>query len=262
MLVALPEGDVPKTVAPIEPSTAVAKINLPTEPPKVEEAPALAVSDDCKIDLGLSAGTQAMISVTLTAPCRAGERVVLRHAGLAIAEVVAKDGTLILDLPALSAEGEVSVLFPDAETAVGKVAIPDLASVKRFGVQWMADDAFQLHILEAGADYGQPGDVWTDAPVSPNGGYLVALGNPELTLPMMANVYTWPADSSIAADVMLEAEVTEKTCGRELLGEALALEAGSVDITELTLAMPGCDALGDILVLKNPGQDVTLSASN
>ena len=47
-----------------------------------------------------------------------------------------------------------------------------------------------------------------------------------------------------------------------MLGEVLESKAGTVTSTELTLAMPECDALGDILVLKNPGQDVTLAAVN
>jgi hypothetical protein len=262
VLAALPELDVPLADTTKSPSTEVAKIDTPVEPPMVKDLPAVATTADCKTDFSLSAGAQAMISVALTAPCRAGERVVLRHAGLAVAEVLPKDGKLILDLPALNAKGEVSVLFSDAEIAKGAVAIPDVASVRRFGVQWMADDAFQLHVLEAGADYGQPGHVWTDAPVSPNGGYIVALGNPDLALPMMANIYTWPAGQAVSADLMIESAVTAETCGRELLGETLAVEGGSVTITDLTLVMPECDALGDILVLKNPGLDVTLSASN
>jgi hypothetical protein len=203
-----------------------------------------------------------MISVTLTAPCRAGERVVLRHAGLAVAEMLPADGKLVLDLPALNEKGEISVLFPDAEIARSAIAVPEALTVKRFGVQWMADDAFQLHVLEAGADYNQPGHVWADAPVSANGGYLMALGNPTLDLPMMAAVYTWPANAAIPADIMIESVVTDMTCGRELLGETIALQGGTVTLTDLTLAMPECDALGDILVLKNPGLDVTLTASN
>ena len=37
---------------------------------------------------------------------------------------------------------------------------------------------------------------------------------------------------------------------------------GTRSVNDLTLAMPDCDAVGDILVLNNPGQDVTLTASN
>ncbi len=220
----------------------------------------VAAADICTPAMTLIARPQAMISISIAAPCRAGERVVLRHAGLALAEELAADGSLHLDLPALQQDGAVSVLFADAGVLRDAVAVPDAAAVHRFAVQWMAEDTFQLHAFEKGAAYGQPGDVWSGAPVSPDGGYLVSLGNPGLDLPMLAEVYTFPADTP--ANLSIEATVTEATCGRELLGEVLEAKAGKVTVNELTLAMPDCDALGDILVLNNPGRDTTLATAN
>ncbi len=258
VLAALPDTD-PVLPEPKLPKTAALEDSFPKPLPTPASPTA---TKDCAVDLSLTAAPQAMMSVKLSAPCRAGERVVLRHAGLAVAEAIPATGTLEIDLPALNARGEVSALFADAEVARGAVAVPDVAKVQRFAVQWMADDAFQLHAMENGAEYGQPGHVSAEMPVSPNGGYIVALGNPTLDLPMMAQVYTWPADSAIKADVVIESAVTETTCGRELLGETIAVQAGTVTVKDLTLAMPDCDAVGDILVLKNPGQDVTLAATN
>lgn len=214
----------------------------------------------CTTDMSLAAGPQAMISVSIFAPCHAGERVVLRHGGIAVAETLADDGALQLDFPALDAGGELSALFPDATVLRETVAIPD--ATNRFAVQWMGDDAFQLHAFENGADYGQAGDVNAESPVSPNGGYMVVLGNPTLDFPMMAQVYTWPSDATVVVDVVIEAAVTELTCGRELLGEVVQAKGLNRTVTDLTLAMPDCDAVGDILVLNNPGQDVTLAAAN
>ncbi|NGM46983.1 hypothetical protein G5B31_15710 [Rhodobacter sp. SGA-6-6] len=254
VLAALPE------VPPVAPEPALpAAPALDPAPEAAPPAPA-AAAEDCASAVTLTAGPQAMISVAIAAPCRAGERVVLRHAGLALAEELGADGSLHLDLPALQTSGEVSVLFADAEVLRDAVPVPDAAAVHRFAVQWMADDAFQLHAFENGADYGQPGEVWSAAPVSPNGGYLVSLGNPGLDLPMLAEVYTFPAETP--ADLSIEATVTETTCGRELLGEVLEAQQGKVTVTDLTLAMPDCEALGDILVLKNPGRDVTLATMN
>ncbi|MFZ1468966.1 MAG: hypothetical protein WAT09_08285 [Paracoccaceae bacterium] len=238
----------------------VAALSDPIIAPALPDLPAVS-AEDCALDMALTAGPQSMISVSITAPCRAGERVVLRHAGLAVAETLSDTGTLMLDFPALNATGDVSVLFPDAEVLRNVVVMPDAAKVRRFAVQWMADDAFQLHAFENGADYGDAGDVNADAPVSPNGGYMVTLGNPGLDFPMLAQVYTWPADPAVSVDVVIEAAVTETTCARELLGEVVQAKAGEVTINDLTLAMPECDAVGDILVLNNPGQDVTLAAN-
>mgnify|MGYP006147623581 CR=1 FL=1 len=59
---------------------------------------------------------------------------------------------------------------------------------------------------------------------------------------------------------VVEAAVTEATCGRELLGETLTSRGGAVEVAELTLAMPDCAAAGDILVLKNLVPEMTLAA--
>lgn len=260
-----------------EPAAPVLTVVEPAAPAPAMDAPVLAAlpeisalpepmaepaatAEFCTPTMTLAAGPQATISVSLAAPCRAGERVVLRHAGLAFAEKLDAGGSLHLDLPALDKDGVVSVLFADAGVLRDAVAVPEAAIAHRFAVQWMADDTFQLHAFEKGAGYGQPGDVWSGAPVSPDGGYLVSLGDPGLDIPMLAEVYTFPTD--IPADLTIEATVTETTCGRELLGETLVTGLDGVVKTDLTLAMPDCTALGDILVLKNPGLDVTLATAN
>lgn len=91
-------------------------------------------------------------------------------------------------------------------------------------------------------------------------GQLISLGDPLLDLPMLAQIYTWPAFTQ--AKPVVEAAVTPATCGRDLLGETLLLEDGTVTLTELTLSMPACDALGDILVLNNLVPDVTVATVN
>ncbi len=232
--------------------------------PAVETPPlaAPAATPDCTPQLALQAAPQAMIALTLTAPCHADQRVILRHAGLAVAERLDATGTLSIDLPALSPSGEVSVLFTDATIARDAVPVPDATRLQRFAVQWMADDSFQLHALEGGAGYGDPGHVSAVQPVSPNGGYLVSLGDPTLDLPMMAEVYTWPADTTVTVAPSVEAVVTDATCARELLGETIHAVGGKTTVKDLTLAMPDCDALGDILVLNNLVPDVTLAAAN
>ncbi|MEZ5798833.1 MAG: hypothetical protein R3D63_15950 [Paracoccaceae bacterium] len=252
----------PELAALVPSDTGSADLPLPQAPAAAAPATPGMAADDCPVTLTLTPGQRAMISVALAAPCRAGQRIVLRHAGLAIAEKLDETGTLTLDLPALDSRGEVSVLLSDAKVLRDAAPVPEAGLVHRFAVQWMADDSFQLYAFENGADYGQPGAVSAEAPVSAGGGYLVALGDPTLALPMMAQIYTWPADPGLAVDLTVESVVTDATCGRELIGETIESQAGKAALTDLTLAMPECDAVGDILVLKNPGRDVTLAVAN
>lgn len=259
------------------PAPSSAAASLPAPSPSAAPAPTLAAltpeatpvpapgapaAPDCAPVLTLTAAPQAMIGLTLAAPCHPGARVVLRHAGLTLAETLDPAGTLSLDLPALQEDGKVSALLPDATVAEAAVQMPAAARLRRFAVQWMADDAFQLTAIENGAAWGEPGFVTADNPVSPNGGYLVSLGDPGLDLPMLAQVYTWPADATVRAEPAIESAVTDLTCGRSLLGKTLMADKGQIETKDLSLTMPDCAAVGDILVLNNLVSATTLAAGN
>lgn len=138
--------------------------------------------------------------------------------------------------------------------------MPEVASLRRFGVQWMADDSFQLHAFEKGASYGQPGHVSAGGQDGGQG-RLTVLGDAGVENPMLAEVYTYPADATLPVEVVVEAAVTDKTCARELIGETLTSVAGAAYVTDLTVATPDCDAAGDILVLKNLVPDMKLAAN-
>ena len=95
---------------------------------------------------------------------------------------------------------------------------------------------------------------------SDDGGFLQILGDPAAPMPLLAEVYTYPAGKT-PVEMVVESAVTDKTCGRELLAEIIAVQGGEVDVTDLTLAMPDCSAVGDFLVLNNLAQDMTLAAN-
>ena len=228
----------------------------------LEQTPvAVVVAENCPIDLALDAGLEATVRIVLLAPCHAAERVVLRHAGLAITAKLAADGSLITALPAFVREARVEVLFADGNTVEGVLDMAEAATLRRFGVQWQGAEAFVVHGLENGADYGQPGDVSPANPGKPEGGSLAVLGDSTVDMPLLAQIYTFPADRGQTAEVVIEAAVTEATCGHDLLAETIASGAGQVEITELTLAMPDCSGVGDFLVLKNLASDMKIAAN-
>ncbi|WP_160144546.1 hypothetical protein [Pseudogemmobacter humi] len=237
------------------PAPAAAKETAPPPVPEIAAAP------DCTPALAVAAAPGALLSLSLSAPCNGGESVSLRHGGLVIAAALDTQGSLRLDLPAFEAAGQVSALLEGGGFASAAAKV-DLTGYRRFAVQWMADDAFQLHALEQGADYGAPGDVHAGNAASPEGGALMRLGDPALPVPMLAEVYTWPTGKAVSVRPVVEAAVTATTCGRELAGETVSLSSGRVTVQDLTLTMPGCDAIGDILVLNNLVPEMTLAAMN
>jgi hypothetical protein len=140
----------------------------------------------------------------------------------------------------------------------------------RVVVQWRGEAGIQVHAREDGADYGEAGHVWSGAArdvsavAKGEGGFLTVLGDPDLPNPMQAEVYTFPsAFTESAKDVKLsvEAEVTDRNCGKEIRARAFQYDAGrNVSTQDLTLSVPGCDAVGSFLVLNNLLQDLTVAS--
>ena len=248
---------------PEPPALAKASPMKPAVVPPVEVA-----ADPCPVSLELSKSENVMISLMLTAPCHPAERVVLKHAGLAVSAQTLAHGALAASLPALEQNATIEVLFKDGTAAEATLAMPEIATLRRFAVQYQADDAFQLHAFEDDAGYGGPGHVSGATPHLPaagvpgKGGFLTLLGDSTTDLPLLAEVYTYPADPAQKPEVVVEAAVTETACGREILGETITSFGGTVNIGDLTVAMPECDAVGDYLVLKNLVPDLNIAANN
>lgn len=270
-----PEAALEKPIAPSLPKAAApepAKLPEPVEPAPAVPFDAVPIvqakADPCPVTLDLATAENALISLTLVAPCHADERVVLKHAGLTVTARTTVAGALFTDLPALVQDAKVEVMFKDNSSVEAAVSVPELASLRRFAVQWQQDDAFQLHGFEAGSEFGGAGDVSAVTPHQPapgvpaKGGFLSVLGDASTDLPMLAQVYTYPKHSAAMPEIVVEAAVTEATCGREVLGQTLQTVAGAVKITDMSLAMPDCDAIGDYLVLKNLVSDMTIAAAN
>ena len=250
------ESIVPPTVKSIDVIVAAS-----TEAVLDQNGAASIIAAACPVDLALDARPNAMIAILLVAPCRALERVVLRHAGLAMTARLDKDGSLNSVLPALMSTAEVEVLFSDGNTVDGALNLPEAATLRRFGVQWQGTDAFVVHGFENGADFNQPDDVSPVNPGTENGGSLALLGDITVEMPLLAQIYTFPSEHGQLAEVVIEAAVTKATCGHDLLAETIASNQDQVEITDLTLAMPDCSGVGDFLVLKNLASDMKIAAN-
>lgn len=266
-LTAKPEALAPLPAAPL--AAPVAALMAPVETPVVQP-PATQTStvQACDATLDLLVEQNAMIGITLIAPCNPNQRVVLRHGGLAVTGQTTSTGALFTALPALESAGTVEASFADGTNIRGEISVPELAALRRFGVQWQADDAFQVHAFEGGAGYGDAGHVSAVDPHRPipglaaRGGFLSLLGDATTTNPLLAEIYTFPANPGADTEVVVEAAVTDATCGRELLAETLTSTGGNAFVTDLTLAMPDCDAVGDYMVLKNLVLELNMAAAN
>lgn len=216
--------------------------------------------------LTLDGAGSGLLAVTVAAPCHPVERVTFRHAGLIFTMQTDFAGSIAFVLPALTRNAVVSIDFHDGDKASAVRRLEGLDVLTRVAVQWRGRPGFHLNAYENGAVHGEPSHVAAAAPRDPTtaeGGFLTLLGDPAVEAPMLAEVYTLPigaAARKVAADMTIEVEVTASGCGRVLHGEALYARAGAEPRrAPLRLAMPGCDAMGDFVMLSLPDPTAPVS---
>ncbi|MCF1708136.1 hypothetical protein L0V05_04805 [Tabrizicola sp. J26] len=224
-------------------------------------------SPDCETRLDVAVVAGAMLDISLSSPCHADQRVVLRHAALTVTYRTNAAGILAASLPAMTESADVTALFHDGTSAVATVNVPEADAYRRFGVQWLGAQAFQVNAFEDGADFGDPGHISAANPGKPDNrllprhGFLSVLGNDQVPAPLLAEIYTFPTGAS-EVPVLVEAAVTRETCNRDLVGELLEAGRGEVTTTDLAVSMPGCDAIGQYLELKNLRPGTKLAAAD
>jgi hypothetical protein len=211
----------------------------------------------------------AMVDLTLSVPCEPNARVTLHHNGMMVSEITDTNGRLVVQMPALSQTAVYMASLASGRSAMAKAEVTSLDVYDRVVVQWQGPGELQIHALEFGADYGDEGHVWIGAPrdiadaALGKGGFVTRHGRITGDQDLRAQVYTFPSGTSATmGDVALtvETEVSGENCGRQMEGQALQITGGgALGVTELTVDMPGCEAIGDFLVLKNLLQDLKIA---
>lgn len=229
-------------------------------------------AQSCDIIANAQATSAATVALDIVAPCHTSERVTIHHNGMFFTELTDTSGKLSLEVPSLAEQAVYIFAFSDGQGAIAQTDIPNLTAFNRVVLQWRGQAAgFGLHAREFGAEYGEEGHIWRgsqiasmDRLIEGTGGFLHSLGNVAVVEPHIAEIYTFPADMSGRngqIDLTVEAEVTARNCGLEIEAQTLERDAaGRLRTQNLTLAMPGCDAIGDYLVLNNVLEDMKVAA--
>ncbi|MFU8865812.1 MAG: hypothetical protein ACNA7O_18030 [Rhodobacterales bacterium] len=211
----------------------------------------------------------AMVQLDIEAPCAPLARLTLHHNGMMITEQTDPGGSLSLTLPALSERAIFMAAFENGLMAMANAEVTSLDIYDRVVVQWKGPGQLQVHALEFGADYGDAGHVWADAPrdmtqaARGQGGFVTVHGSAVTDHDLRAQVYTFPSGTAeLTGEISLsvETEITAATCDRQVEAQAMQISGGGpVNVIDLTIDMPGCDAQGDFLVLKNLFQDLKIA---
>lgn len=248
------------TEAEAEPAPQAGLATLATDPALIEDL--LAEVDACAVWLVVTPESNAMLDMSLFAPCDGGEKVEINHAGLRFDARIGGDGQLALTLPALMSQAELTVAFDDGRTSRDAVEVADASLYDRVAIQWQGPAVLGLNAYEFGADFGSDNHIHAANPAAPGDasrGFLISLGE-ETSL---AQVYSFPSGLSARAGAValeLEVAVTDESCGQPLHVETMEILARAEAVPrEIQLEMPGCDGQGGFLVLKNLLPELTIA---
>lgn len=254
--------------AAFSPAAPPARPDAPDAPPRAGQDRALSpLGLPCGLDVTLQAAPAAMIALGVAAPCHPGAEITVTHSDLDIAVRTDVVGLLTLDLPALESPARVTVRLPDGTEEAAQAVVPDLGDFERVALSWRGDLDMELHAIEAGAAWMSAGHLHRGAPRGPeaaaNGGtFLTLLGEAGVETPRMAQVLTVPRGRAAGMSLSIDAPITQANCAAP--AEAGILQAGGgrgVRMMPLRFTYPGCDAVGDTLVLQNVLRDPRLAAN-
>lgn len=211
---------------------------------------------ECTGKLHLAPTADGMIDLHMVTPCETMARAMVEHAGMTFTLKTSATGVAQVMLPAMTVNADVTVMFDSGLTLRESVVVPAAASHDRLVVQWQGNDAFALHVYEFGAKFGDSGHLSRANPTAVGAevsGRLALLGDPTVLWPMMAEVYTYPAnhtwhDGSVRIET--EALITADTCARDVFAENLMSTAGVVrSVAEISATLPPCDGNDGFIVL-------------
>lgn len=222
-------------------------------------------SASCTQTMTVTARPRAMLGVDVVAPCHAGERFSLHHGGMIITETIGAQGTFTMEIPALAYRSIVIADFATGADLDGYAVVPDVDTVDRIVLQWQGELGLELHALEFGATYGQPGHVWAQSVPEMSVGQMAVLGDRSQLAPSLVEVYSIPRNEMVGAarpiEISIEAEITTANCNRHLEAQLIEHREGHMQTRDLTVEMPDCSAVGDFLVLNNLVESLKIASN-
>ena len=218
-------------------------------------------SEHCAPRIETVAGPDALIEITVSAPCHSDTRFVASHDDLAFSAFLDQDGQFSAYIPALATAGRVDVFLSDDTHLHAAVAVPDAQDHKRVVLQWTGSARFALHAYHDGAAYGANGHVHAARPFDPDmdEAFLISLGDLRGPEPMLAQVYSLPLSQMEKARVEVELSFSESDCGRDVMA-FLSQTHGTTGtpVAELTFSAPDCPTSAGAMVM---GLDLIAAAA-
>lgn len=278
----LPQPTVASSVlrVPSPPAGVVAARSLPRDrliPINAPRDVAVSPPSDAQMSLdgfGMACGSEVaaapapggMIRLTLRAPCDPGATATVEHGEISFKAALGASGQMTLDVPAFRTDARIRVSVGAAKPTELVVQVPDAAEFDRVALVGADVVAMSIHALEFGAGAGSGGHVSAQRPHQPSQseGTVIRLGDPILSEPKFAEIYSYPTAQSErqgTVRISVAARVTEANCGTTARVQTIHSTGGGIPprVADLSVPMPDCDAVGRIMVLKNIVEDLMIA---
>ena len=257
MDVPVPQFNVPDLAIPKDPAAQVVadlQVEAPGSGPDVSAveltATDLQAMDECEPLMRLDIEDNAMLRVLVSAPCNAGESVQIEHGSLIYTVAIDSEGGHLSSIPVLSSDANVTVSFSNGTLLSESIFVDEALNYRRFALVGETMMDLELHAYEAGATFGSEGHVYFGNPGSEGltRGKMYLLGDTNADAPYFVQVYSMPVTAA-DVDLTVEAVVNGDNCGLDRGALALVAEGGSVIEKAFEIALPGCDAVGEFVIL-------------
>lgn len=263
-------SDIP---APVE-LTALDEGTVITPVPEIQDIPAplaqtpvVPEAEQCDIGFTATSAPAAMVILTLESPCHGDQIIELSHGGIRVNEALDENGIMTIAMPALEENAIFTASFEDGTRERAEIFMPTFAEYERIVLVWQGRTGLGLHALEDGASYGDPGHVYAAEPASADratsgqGGFLSLAGS--VPGGWTADIYSFPIsliDAGRGPEVSVEIEVLAEACDQATEGTVLRYSPRAATVeSALYFGAPGCDAVGEYMVLKNLPQDLKIA---
>lgn len=196
---------------------------------------------DCAPGIRVSATEGGFLDTVISAPCKLGQTVQVGHDALTFALSLSNTGQARLRIPAVVRDGAVAVTFADGTILTAAAPVSGIGTLRRmvFAHDGPADHVF----LKASGPERRKID---------REAFATATGTvSSLTAPM--------GHGTVRLSLLVE--VTPANCGQPLNAHVIeqAGAGAAVQKTQLSLNLPGCERVGDVLELKNAVPDLRLA---
>jgi len=238
--------------------------------PTLTDAPSAGFVSECGVAFEATPTDNAMVRLSFAAACNPNVPVTVHHDGLQFTQQTDHSGMFEIVVPALSKSASYQAELPNGTTRIAETDVFTADGFVRVALVWDGSPDLYLHAFENGATFDEPGHIWANTPSVPDDlstgerGFLVSYGTGD-ALATRTQVYSHAIDwtgNGEKVEIMIEAEVSDATCGKPLTGALVQSDGLTVsEPVGFSVQMPDCDAVGGFIQLKNMVKGLTLSQS-